>query len=83
MSAITVTPCRRMILIRTLPSLSPSPTLYTPTRREVMGRAEVLAVGPECQFLKGGETVVLNTLLGVELPEDRKLVNETDVLATL
>ena len=83
MSEITVTPCRRMVLVRMLAPPAPSSTLYTPTRQEVAGRAEVLAVGPECQFLKGGETVVLNTLLGVELPDDRKLINEPDILATV
>ena len=83
MSEITVTPCRRMVLVRMVPSPSPSSTLYTPHRQEIAGRAEVLAVGPECQFLKGGETVVLNTLLGVELPDDRKLINEPDILATV
>lgn len=83
MSAITVTPCRRMILVRMLPPPSPSSTLYTPSRQEVAGRAEVLAVGPECQFLKGGETVLLNTLIGIEMPDDQKLVNEPDILATL
>lgn len=83
MSQITVTPCRRMVLVRMVPPPSPSSTLYTPTVQSVAGRAEVLAVGPECQFLKGGETVVLNTLLGTDLPENRKLINEPDVLATL
>ena len=83
MSEITVTPCRRLVVVRMLPLPAASSTLYTPTRQEVAGRAEVLAVGPECQFLKGGETVLLNTLLGHELENDRRLINESDILATV
>lgn len=83
MPEVTVAPCRRMIVVRMAPSQPKSSVLYTPDRQEVMGRGEVLTVGPECQFLKGGETVLFNTLLGVDMPDQRKLINETDILATL
>ena len=83
MSPVTVRPLRRYTLVQLLPSPQLSSSLYTPTRQEVATRAEVLALGPECTFLKPGDVILVNAFLGIELPDNQKLVNEPDVLATI
>lgn len=72
-----------MVLVRMLPPPALSTVLYTPSRDDVAGRAEVLRLGPECRFLEVGQTVLLNSLLGTDMPDGHKLINEADVVATL
>ena len=79
---MNLSPLRDYVLCETLPDLPRSTHLTLIEAPQTAQRAKITAVGPECQFVKPGETILVSRLIG-QTVGDQVLVQEPYILAWL
>lgn len=73
-------PLRDYVLVRTLPDPPKSAHLTVLSAPNTAQRATIEAVGPECQIVKPGETVLISRLIGQAVGE-QVLIQEPHIMA--
>lgn len=82
LSAVALLPLQDYVLVEALPDPPKSSRLDVITSPNLAQRAKIQAVGPECQTVKPGETVLISRLVG-QAVGDQVLVRESTIMAWL
>lgn len=77
---VRLSPLRDFVLCETLPDPPKSSSLLVVSSPNVAQRARVVAIGPECQLVQPGETVVISRNIG-QAVGDQVLIQEPYIMA--